>query len=147
MWIYWNGLPFPSPGKFSDPGIKLISPALANRPTPVFLPGKNHGQRSLVGYSPWGCKRIRYVLGTKQQQKINYTSIKTENVPGQKNKAKKEKRKFPRSESHERADWKDPLNRLYIYSYQLVAQLVKNPPAMEDTLVRFLGQEDPLEKG
>ena len=25
-------------------------------PTPVFLPGKSHGQRSLVGYSPWGHK-------------------------------------------------------------------------------------------
>ena len=25
-------------------------------PTPVFLPGKSHGQRSLVGYSPWGGK-------------------------------------------------------------------------------------------
>ena len=24
--------------------------------TPVFLPGKSDGQRSLVGYSPWGCK-------------------------------------------------------------------------------------------
>ena len=24
--------------------------------TPVFLPGKPHGQRSLVGYSPWGRK-------------------------------------------------------------------------------------------
>ena len=23
--------------------------------TPVFLPGKSHGQRSLVGYSSWGC--------------------------------------------------------------------------------------------
>ena len=22
----------------------------------VFLPGKSHGQRSLVGYSPWDCK-------------------------------------------------------------------------------------------
>ena len=29
----------------------------------------------------------------------------------------------------------------------LVAQLVKNPPAMQETLVRFLGWEDPLEKG
>ena len=29
----------------------------------------------------------------------------------------------------------------------LVAQLVNNPPAMQETLVRFLGQEDPLEKG
>ena len=25
-------------------------------PTPVFMPGESHGQRSLVGYSPWGCK-------------------------------------------------------------------------------------------
>ena len=25
------------------------------RPTPVFLPGKSHGWRSLVGCSPWGC--------------------------------------------------------------------------------------------
>ena len=25
-------------------------------PTPVLLPGKSHGQRRLVGYSPWGCK-------------------------------------------------------------------------------------------
>ena len=27
-------------------------------PTPVFLPGKSHGQRSLVGYSPWGHKEL-----------------------------------------------------------------------------------------
>ena len=25
-------------------------------PSPVFLPGEFHGQRSLVGYSPWGRK-------------------------------------------------------------------------------------------
>ena len=25
-------------------------------PTAVFLPGESHGQRSLGGYSPWGCK-------------------------------------------------------------------------------------------
>ena len=29
----------------------------------------------------------------------------------------------------------------------LVAQMVKNPPAMQETQVRFLGWEDPLEKG
>ena len=29
----------------------------------------------------------------------------------------------------------------------LVAQLVKNPPAMQATLIQFLGQEDRLEKG
>ena len=26
------------------------------QPIPVFLPGKSHGQRSLVGYNPWACK-------------------------------------------------------------------------------------------
>ena len=29
----------------------------------------------------------------------------------------------------------------------LIAQLVKNLPAMQETLVQFLNQEDPLEKG
>ena len=28
------------------------------QPAPVFLPRKSHGQRSLVGYSPWGCIRV-----------------------------------------------------------------------------------------
>ena len=28
-------------------------------PTPVLLPGKSHGQGSLVGCSPWGCSRTR----------------------------------------------------------------------------------------
>ena len=28
------------------------------QPSTVFLPGKFHGQRSLVGYSPWGCKEL-----------------------------------------------------------------------------------------
>ena len=26
--------------------------------TPILLPGKFHGQRSLAGYSPWGCKTL-----------------------------------------------------------------------------------------
>ena len=31
--------------------------------------------------------------------------------------------------------------------FKLSSQLVMNPPAMQETLVRFLGQEDPLENG
>ena len=34
------------------------------QPTPVFLPGKSHGQRSLVGYGP---QRVGHGLVTKQQ--------------------------------------------------------------------------------
>ena len=38
------------------------------QPTPVFLPGEFHGQRSVAGYNPWGHKRVRCELATKQQQ-------------------------------------------------------------------------------
>ena len=34
------------------------------QPTLVFLPGKSHGQRSLVDYSPWGC-RVGHDWATK----------------------------------------------------------------------------------
>ena len=83
---YWSGVPLPSPilkymkikkienaklkvqeyfcasfGKWSFK-TKLIKCSnivllmLRYFPTPVFLPGKSHGQRSLVGCSPWGCE-------------------------------------------------------------------------------------------
>ena len=38
------------------------------------------------------------------------------------------------------------LSYLHVWA-SLIAQLVKNPPAMQETLVWFLGWEDPLEKG
>ena len=33
------------------------------QPTSVFLPGKSHGQRNLVGYSPWGHKKSDTIEG------------------------------------------------------------------------------------
>ena len=39
-----------------DSGVRKIPWRREWLPTPVFLPGKSQGQRSLVGYSPWGCK-------------------------------------------------------------------------------------------
>ena len=42
------------------------------------------------------------------------------------------------------------LSNIYICIYMrasLIAQLVKNLPAVQETLVQSLGQEDPLEKG
>ena len=43
------------------------------QPTPIFLPGKSHGQRSLVGYSPWSYRGLymtewwsRHKIGNKQ---------------------------------------------------------------------------------
>ena len=41
-------------------------------PLPVVLPGKSHDQRSLAGYRPWGSKRVRQDLGSKQQQLLLY---------------------------------------------------------------------------
>ena len=36
---------------------------------------------------------------------------------------------------------------LNLFCIEGVAQLVKNPPATKETLIQFLGWEDPLEKG
>ena len=39
-----------------DPWVGKIPWSRKWQPIPVFLPGKAHGQRSQMGYSPWGCK-------------------------------------------------------------------------------------------
>ena len=41
-----------------DPWVGKIPCKRKWQPTPVFLLGKSHGQRSLVGHSPWGCKDL-----------------------------------------------------------------------------------------
>ena len=64
MWL--SGLPSRSP-RF-DPWVTKITWRRKWWPTPVFLPGKPHGQRSLVGHSPLGKKRVGHDLETKQQQ-------------------------------------------------------------------------------
>ena len=47
-------------------------------PTPVFLPAESHGQMSLVGYTPWGC-RIRHDQVTfTYLQKITIKNFKSE---------------------------------------------------------------------
>ena len=49
------------------------------QPTPVFLPGESHGQRSLMGYSPWGHKESDTTEHTHRktqnsQQTPNFTT-------------------------------------------------------------------------
>ena len=39
-----------------DPWVRKIPWRKKWQSTPVFVPGKFHGQRILEGYSPWGCK-------------------------------------------------------------------------------------------
>ena len=35
------------------------------QPTPVFLPGESHGQRSVAGHGPWGCRESDMTEATK----------------------------------------------------------------------------------
>ena len=41
-----------------NPWVGRIPWRRAWQPTPVFLPGESHGQRSLAGYRPWGGKEL-----------------------------------------------------------------------------------------
>ena len=41
-----------------DPWVGKIPQRRKWQPTPVFLPAESHEQRSLEGYSPWGCKEL-----------------------------------------------------------------------------------------
>ena len=43
-------------GHWYDPQVGRIPGRRAWQPTPIFLPGDSHGQKSLAGYSPWGRK-------------------------------------------------------------------------------------------
>ena len=54
---------------------------------------------------------------------------------------------WPGGDEGERSAEIDNLIDIFMSRASLVAQLVKNPPAMQETLVRFLGWEDLLEKG
>ena len=58
-----------------DPWVRKIPWRRKWQPTPVFLPEKSHGQRSLEGYSP-RCRRVRHDLVSKQQQ-LTHTPSKS----------------------------------------------------------------------
>ena len=51
---WWHSLQYRRSG--FDPWVGKIPWRRAWQPTVVFLPGESHGQRSLVGYRPWGLK-------------------------------------------------------------------------------------------
>ena len=49
-----------------DPWVGKTPWKRAWQTTPVLLPGESHGQRSLAGYSPWGCKESDTTEATQQ---------------------------------------------------------------------------------
>ena len=68
--------------KFSSWGGK-IPWRRAWQPTPVFLPGEFYGQRSLVGYSPWGRKESDITPGDLPDSGIGpgYSALKADSLP------------------------------------------------------------------
>ena len=65
---HWQRIHLLNRGCRFSPWIRKIPWRRKCQPTPVFLPGESHGQRSLAGYSPQNCRRIGHDLKTKQQQ-------------------------------------------------------------------------------
>ena len=53
------------------PWVRKIPWRRAHQPTPGFLPRESYGQRSLVSYSPWGCKK----LDTTEGKLSRHTSV------------------------------------------------------------------------
>ena len=55
-------------------------------PTPVRLPGKSHGRRSLVGCSPWGCVELdtteRLHFHALEKEMETYSSVLALRIPG-----------------------------------------------------------------
>ena len=55
-WLRWWRICLPCRRLGFDSWVGKIPWRRDWQPTPVFLPGESHGQRSLAGHSPWGCK-------------------------------------------------------------------------------------------
>ena len=55
-----------------DPWVRKVLWSRKWHPAPIFLPGESHGQRSLVGYSPWGHKESEM---TENTHSIYYGSV------------------------------------------------------------------------
>ena len=62
---------------------------MAPHSTPVLLPGNSHGQRSLVGCSPWGCKesdateRLHFFhFHALEEEMATHSSVLAWRIPG-----------------------------------------------------------------
>ena len=175
------------------------------QPTPVFLPGKSQGQRSLAGCSPWGheeldtTERLHFHFSLPCIGEGNGNPLQCSCLDNPRDRgawwaavygvaqSRTRLKRLSSSSSHTFPLWPspDPLCQLMLIRLQLgvpfwsrglrlpskagdlgsircretinkipcatraspVAQLITNLPAMQKTLVRSLGQDDPLEKG
>ena len=130
----WSRWPFSSPGDLSDPGVEPGSPALQAGCLPSEPPGKprSHpwvGQKSPHWYNKW---HLPCSWGFPDSS-VGKESACNAGDPGS----------IPGSGRFAGEGIGYPLQR---FGASLVAQLVKNLPAMHETWVWSLGREDPLEK-
>ena len=79
------------PRKWSVEELILLNCSVDSwQPTPVLLPGKSHGQRSLVGCSPWGCEesntterlRFHFSLSCMEKEVATHSSVLACRIPG-----------------------------------------------------------------
>ena len=97
--------------------------------------GSIPAQNAKIPHASWPKKQ-----NINNRGNIVTTSIKTLKIEKYKTSLKEKKKKSP--------CWRcQNLPFLACFLASLIAQLVKNPPTMQETLVRLLGWEDPLEKG
>ena len=57
-WLRWQRICLQCRRPGFDPWVRKKHWRREQQPTPVFSPGKFHGQRSLAGYNPWSCKEL-----------------------------------------------------------------------------------------
>ena len=73
---------------FSRYSESYIDIELQWHPTPVLLPGKSHGRRSLVGCSPWGRKesdtteRLHFHFHAVEKEMATHSSVLPRRIPG-----------------------------------------------------------------
>ena len=113
-----------------------------------------HGQRSLADYSPWGHRELDMTEHTHTfhiclwKIKTLFSLWKTCYVPHNRLlKCVQNHYLFlAPSDRLELSPFSNPAERCFL-AWAFVAQLAKNLPAMQETLVWFLGREGPLDKG
>ena len=87
-WLRWLSVCLQCGRPGFDPWVRKIPWRRKWQSTPVLLPGKSHGQRSLVGYSPWGCKELDTTENSttlkmhKQNSRLFKTPTKTVSIVG-----------------------------------------------------------------
>ena len=57
-----------------DPSVRKIPWRKKRQSIPLFLPGKSHGQRSLVNYSPWDRRELDMTKATEHSHTQNCKS-------------------------------------------------------------------------